>query len=131
MEETNMVKIPVKTTQLPIEIGEHTFHIDISEKGAEAFWKLVAGYAEKSSKITKKVEKEQIKPETAKRNAHEALEKVIDNLLGPGAFDKLFELSPDYMLISEYYMEICSAVSEEIGGRKQQYFEKMQHYLEG
>lgn len=131
MEETNMVKIPVKTTRLPIEIGEHTFHIDISEKGAEAFWKLVAGYAEKSSKITKKFEKEQIKPETAKRNAYEALEKVVDDLLGPGAFDKLFELSPDYMLISEYYMEICSAVSEELGGRKLKYFEKMQHYLEG
>ncbi|MFZ4844543.1 hypothetical protein ACOYX7_02780 [Enterococcus casseliflavus] len=126
-----MVKIQVKTTQLPIEIGEHTFYIDTSEKGAEAFWKLVAGYAEKSSKITKKLKKKQIKPETAKRNAHEALEKVIDDLLGPGAFDKLFELSPEYIFISEYYMEICSAVGEALGGRKKQYFEKMQHYLEG
>ncbi|WP_461198555.1 hypothetical protein [Enterococcus sp. N249-2] len=126
-----MVKIQVKTTQLPIEIGEHIFYIDTSEKGAEAFWELVAGYAEKSSKITKKLEKEQLKAETADRKAQEELEKVIENLLGPGAFDKLFELSPDYTLISEYYMEICSAVGKEIGGRKKQFFDKMQRYLAG
>ncbi|MFR0815596.1 MAG: hypothetical protein ACLSIL_14690 [Enterococcus casseliflavus] len=48
-----MVKIPVKTTQMPIEIGEHTFHIDTSEKGAESFWKLVAGYAENPLKSRK------------------------------------------------------------------------------
>ncbi|MEC5338551.1 hypothetical protein NGC82_04420 [Enterococcus casseliflavus] len=126
-----MVKIQVKLTQLPIEIGEHTFYVDTSEKGAEAFWKLVSGYASKSSKITEKLEKGLIKPETADKKAREALEKVIDDLLGPGAFEKLYELSPEYIFISEYYMEICSAVGEELGGRKKQLFEKMQHYLEG
>lgn len=126
-----MVKIQVKRTQLPIEIGEHTFYIDTSEKGAEAFWKLVTDYATKSAKITEKAEKEMIKPETADRQAREALEKVINDLLGPSAFEKLYELSPDYTFISEYYMEICSAVGEELGGRKKQFFEKMQHYLEG
>ncbi|MBE6173676.1 MAG: hypothetical protein E7153_12685 [Enterococcus faecium] len=131
MEETNMVKIQVKKTQLPIEIGEHTFYIDTSEKGAEAFWKLVSNYATKSAKITEKLEKEMIKPETADRKAHEELEKVMDQLLGDGAFNKLFKLSPDYTLISEYYMEICSAVGEELGGRKKQFFDKMQRYLEG
>lgn len=126
-----MVKIQVKRTQLPIEIGEHTFYIDTSEKGAEAFWKLVTDYATKSAKITEKAEKEMIKPETADRQAREALEKVINDLLGPSAFEKLYELSPDYTFISEYYMEICSAVGEELGGRKKKFFEKMQHYLEG
>ena len=35
-----MVKILVKTTQLPIEIGEHTFYIDTSEKGAEVSFRV-------------------------------------------------------------------------------------------
>ncbi|WP_301357415.1 hypothetical protein, partial [Enterococcus spodopteracolus] len=107
------------------------FYIDTSEKGAEAFWKLVSNYATKSAKITEKLKKEMIKPETADRKAHEELEKVMDQLLGDGAFNKLFKLSPDYTLISEYYMEICSAVGEELGGRKKQFFDKMQRYLEG
>ncbi|AUJ85472.1 hypothetical protein CXM95_08445 [Enterococcus sp. CR-Ec1] len=131
MEATTMVKIQVKLTQLPIEIGEHTFYVDTSEKGAEAFWKLVSGYASKSAKITEKVEKETITPERADKQAKKELERVIDQLLGDGAFEKLYELSPEYIFISEYYMEICSAVGEELGGRKKQYFEKMQHYLEG
>ncbi|MEB6179694.1 hypothetical protein ACFC9R_07430 [Enterococcus casseliflavus] len=126
-----MVKIQVKLTQLPIEIGEHTFYVDTSEKGAEAFWKLVSGYASKSAKITEKVEKETITPERADKQAKKELERVIDQLLGDGAFEKLYELSPEYIFISEYYMEICSAVAEELGGRKKQLFEKMQHYLEG
>lgn len=126
-----MVKIQVKLTQLPIEIGEYTFYVDTSEKGAEAFWKLVSGYASKSAKITEKVEKETITPESADKQAKKELERVIDQLLGDGAFEKLYELSPEYIFISEYYMEICSAVGEELGGRKKQYFEKMQHYLEG
>ncbi|MBK0038328.1 hypothetical protein IAE44_12420 [Enterococcus sp. S52] len=131
MEATTMVKIQVKLTQLPIEIGEHTFYVDTSEKGAEAFWKLVSGYASNSAKITEKIEKETITPERADKQAQKELEKVINQLLGDGAFEKLYELSPDYTFISEYYMEICSAVGEELGGRKKQYFEKMQHYLEG
>ncbi|MBV6372886.1 hypothetical protein HIU98_17790 [Enterococcus casseliflavus] len=131
MEATTMVKIQVKLTQLPIEIGEHTFYVDTSEKGAEAFWKLVSGYASKSAKITEKVEKETITPERADKQAKKELERVIDQLLGDGAFEKLYELSPEYIFISEYYMEICSAVAEELGGRKKQLFEKMQHYLEG
>lgn len=70
-----MVKIPVKTTQLPIEIGEHTFYVDTSEKGAEAFWKLVSGYASKSAKITEKVEKETITPERADKQAKKSLKE--------------------------------------------------------
>ncbi|MFR0816552.1 MAG: hypothetical protein ACLSIL_19970 [Enterococcus casseliflavus] len=70
-----MVKIPVKTTQMPIEIGEHTFHIDTSEKGAESFWKLVAGYAEKSSKITKKVGKRTDKTRNSKKKCTRSIRK--------------------------------------------------------
>lgn len=123
-----MLIIPVKKTDLPIQIGEHKFFIDTSEKGADKFYKLVEEYSEKSHKIIEKYEKGLIKPETADKQSKKEIERVIDKLLGAGAFDKLFELSPDYAFISEYYIEICHAVSQEIKLRKYKTVKKMIEY---
>lgn len=126
-----MVKIPVKTTQLPIEIGEHTFFIDTSEKGQDAFLKLVSDHAKRTAKISEKLRNGLIKQDTADKNCNKELEKTLDRLLGDGAYDKLYALSPYNYFIAEYYTEICIAVSEEIGSRDTRIFEKINRYIEG
>lgn len=130
-----MVKIAVKSTKLPIEIGEHTFHVDVTEEGKDRFFKIIEGYAAKTTKSIDKFQKGTIKAETSDKQCQKALEEVLDELLGAGAFKKLFALTPDHNLISEYYVEICGAISEEFNNRGYQSLENLQRrfdaYLKG
>lgn len=128
-----MVKIQVRETTLPIEIGEHHFSIDVSKTGIVSFKEAVRRYAEKTQAISLKIENNKLKYETGEKQIEKALEQVINELLGEGAFKKLFELSPNYKLISEYYVSICAVVTDELAQQGtrygKEYEEKLKLYL--
>lgn len=115
------IKIQTKTTQIPIELGDLTLHFDMSDKGIEKLFKA----GETFEKEIAKIEKDDVD------SLKEMLKKVYDLFLGKGSFEKVYEVSPSIVILTNYFWQIHEGLIEEIEKRSgQTKTQKVEKYLQ-
>ena len=127
-----MVKINVKSTQIPIEIGELKVTIDATAEWEAKYTKLKETFDKKRETISKKTEDGSLKTETADKQYFQLVEKSIDSILGEGVYQHLLSISPNPRIIAGYYLTITEALDAElIMMTLGPYAEKIDRYLKG
>jgi len=120
------IKIEIQSTIIPVEIGGVTYEVDMSDDATKVHEEALASMADLGEKIDK------LEVDGKKEEANEAgvqiLKTSYDDLLGEGAFDAIYKLSPSIILMMDYFLQITLGVSEEM--TKRQLAEKKLKYLQ-
>mgnify|MGYP001175449105 FL=1 len=116
------IKIQTKTTQIPIEFDDKlTLYFDMSDENIEKLFKAQETFEKEVSKINNE-DIESLK---------EMLRKAYTLFLGEEAFDKLYELSPSVVILTNYFWSIVEGLQEEIEKRAgQTKMQKVEKYLQ-
>lgn len=114
------IKIQTKTPTIPIEIGDLTLEFDMTDENID---RLIKGQQE-TQKELKDIKTDDVD------SMKEVMKKAIDFILGDGAFEKIYNISPSVIIVADYYWSIIEGLQEEItkkAGNTQQ--DKVQKYL--
>jgi|SRR5690625_1534471 len=116
------IKIQTKTTQIPIEFGDElTLYFDMSDDNIQKLFKAQETFEQEISKI----DNEDID------GLKEMLRKAYTLMLGYDAFDRLYELSPSVVILTNYFWDIAKGLVDEIEKRAgQTQMQKVEKYLQ-
>jgi|SRR5690625_580738 len=116
------IKIQTKTTQIPIEFGDElTLYFDMSDENIQRLFKAQETFEQEVSKINN----DDID------GLKEMLRKAYTLFLGEEAFDKLYEISPSVVILTNYFWSIVEGLHEEIEKRAgQTKMQKVEKYLQ-
>lgn len=121
------VKINLENKSLiPVEFGELSFSVDVSDRGKEHLISLVDKYSKETDGVDLEVT-DQESYMKAVEVMKSVLEKVYDDLFGVGSFKKIYDKYPDVILLSGSFVEVCEGVITEYDKRTGK--EKMDKYL--
>ena len=102
------IKIQTKTTQIPIEFDDKlTLYFDMSDDNIDRLFKAQKTFEKEISEI----DNDDID------GLKEMLRKAYTLFLGEEAFDKLYELSPSVVILTNYFWSIVEGLQEEIEKR--------------
>lgn len=115
------IKIQTQDTQIPIEIGDVTLYFDMSDDNIDNLFKTQETFEKEIAQI----DNEDIE------SLKEMLRKTYDLILGEGAFDKVYELSPSVVILTRYFWAIFEGIVEEVEKRAgQSKMQKVEKYLQ-
>src|SRR5690625_3449275 len=116
------IKIQTKTTQIPIEFGDElTLYFDMSDENIQKLFKAQETFEQEISEIDND-DIDELKG---------MLRKAYTLMLGDDAFDKLYELSPSVVILTNYFWEIAKGLVDEIEKRAgQTQMQKVEKYLQ-
>ena len=116
------IKIQTKTTQIPIEFDDKlTLYFDMSDDNIDRLFKAQKTFEKEISEI----DNDDID------GLKEMLRKAYTLFLGEEAFDKLYELSPSVVILTNYFWSIVEGLQEEIEKRAgQTQMQKVEKYLQ-
>lgn len=101
------IKIQTKTHVIPIEVGDIKLNFDMSDENLNKLFDSEHEIMNTLSEVDKNDFEAQKK----------AIKKIIDEMLGEGSFDKLYDLTPSVFIVVEYFMQIAQGLKEEINKR--------------
>ena len=103
------IKIQTKKPEIPVEIGELKFTFDVSDESIQNF-------REEALRIQKEFNDigPDIDDEKALEQAKVVLKKGFYMMLGEGAFEKIYELSPSVMICAQYFAQIVQGIEDEL-----------------
>ena len=104
------IKINVEPTMIPVEIGDLTFQIDISDKQYEAFFKAFNLFLEEMRHLGAEEEEDLAL-------IKEKQEKLYNTLLGEGAFEAIYERVPSVIHMIGILKQMVDHLDEEIAQR--------------
>src|SRR5699024_4440805 len=115
------IKIQTQETQIPIEIGDVTLYFDMSDDNIDNLFKAQETFEKEIAQI----DNDDIE------GLKEMLRKTYDLILGEGAFDKVYELSPSVVILIRYFWAIFEGIVEEVEKRaRQSKMQKVEKYLQ-
>lgn len=103
------IKIQTKKAGIPVYIGDLEFTFDFSD---EEILKL-RDEALKVQQAFHSISPEE-DDEKALKQGKDALKQGFDFLLGEGAFEKIYELSPSVMICFQYFVQLVEGLEEEL-----------------
>jgi len=103
------IKIQTKKPEIPVEIGELKFTFDVSDESIQSF-------REEALRIQKEFHEigHDVDDEKALEQAKAVLKKGFDMMLGEGAFEKIYKLSPSVMICAQYFAQIVQGIEVEL-----------------
>lgn len=103
------IKIQTQKTEIPIELGELKFAFDVSDESVKQF-------RESAVKLQKELESLQVDDEDEKvvAEAKDVLNRGFTIMLGEGAFEKIYNLSPSVVIVMSYFAQISEGITEEL-----------------
>lgn len=103
------IKIQTKKTEIPIEIGELKFAFDVSDESIQNF-------REEALRIQKEFHEigPDVDDEKALEQAKAVLKKGFDMMLGEGAFEKIYKLSPSVVICAQYFSQLVQGIEVEL-----------------
>jgi len=107
------IRIQTERPEIPIEIGELRFSFDLSDESIKRFREDAKQVVEELQSISLADEKD----ETVFERATEILRRGYDVMLGEGAFDKIYKLSPSLIVLMDYFRQIAEGIERELKGR--------------
>ena len=108
--KTMALKLTLKKSIFPIEIGEFKFEVDLSDDKTEAFEEKVTTFL---TGITQLVETPDNQSEFS-----ELLQNVFDGILGNGAYDQLYNYAKRDDILAELLEELVLALVAKLPGRQ-------------
>lgn len=103
------IKIQTQKAEIPVELGDLTFAFDVSDESVKQF-------RENAVKLQKELESLQVNEEDDKviAEAKDILNRGFTIMLGEGAFEKIYKLSPSVVIVMSYFTQIAEGIAEEL-----------------
>lgn len=102
------IKIQTKKPEIPIEIGDLRFVFDVSDKSIKQFRNNALEVQKEFHSIT--IEDD----EKAIEQAKAVLKRGFEMILGDGAFEKIYDLSPSVMIAMQYFVQLAEGIEQEL-----------------
>jgi len=103
------IRIEEQKLEIPVEIGELKFSFKVTDEAVLGFRKNALEVAEKLNSIERKGGEEE-----ALKAAQDALRHGFDAILGEGAYNKLYEMTPSVVLLMRYFEQLVAGLSDEL-----------------
>lgn len=114
------IKIQTEKPVIPIEIGDLNFEFEVTDENIRRFYDSYDEVKKELEKVTG----------DDFESTKQVIAKAFDYILGEGAFNKIYEVSPSLIIITKYFWSIVEGLEEELvkkaGNSAQQ---KAQKYL--
>lgn len=107
-----MIKINVEKTAIPIEIGDLMFEFDITDKAIDKFRENALSVEQDLMSL----DADQYDNKDLGQ-VKEVLRKGYDTLLGVGAFDQVYKLSPSVSVMMNYFIQITDGIQQQMSER--------------
>jgi len=105
------IRIEEKKAEIPVEIGELKFSFKVTDDA-------VLDFRKNSLAVMEELKGLQIKPdeedETIMEKVKEILRKGFDTILGEGAFEKIYDMTPSVFLLMRYFEQLAAGLAEEL-----------------
>lgn len=105
------IRIEEQKPEIPVEIGELKFSFKVTDEA-------VLGFRKNGLAIADELKNLQIKPdeedETALEKVKEVLRKGFDTILGEGAFEKIYGMTPSVFLLMRYFEQLATGLADEL-----------------
>lgn len=103
------IRIEEQKPEIPVEIGELKFSFKVTDEAVLGFRKNALEVAEKLNSIELKGGEEE-----ALKAAQDALRHGFDAILGEGAYNKIYEMTPSVVLLMRYFEQLAAGLSDEL-----------------
>lgn len=103
------IKIEERKPEIPVEIGPLKFSFKVTDESILEFRK-------NGLQIQKELETLQIDEgnEDDIEVVKDILKRGFDLMLGEGAFEKIYELTPSVVLLMDYFAQLSSGIADEL-----------------
>src|SRR5690606_32427107 len=109
------IRIEEKKAEIPVEIGELKFSFKVTDDA-------VLDFRKNSLAVMEELKGFQIKPdgepdeedETIMEKVKEILRKGFDTILGEGAFEKIYDMTPSVFLLMRYFEQLATGLADEL-----------------
>jgi len=101
------IKIEKKQTEIPIEIGDLKFAFDVTDES-------IKNFRENAIKIQMELEGLENKEDENLELSKDILRKGFDLMLGEGAFEKIYQMTPSIPYLLNYFIQLVDGLTEEI-----------------
>ena len=120
------IKIQTEKTEIPVEIGNLKFSFDVSDESIKKFRREALEVQKEFHSIS--VSKND---DEALEQAKGALKRGFDFMLGEGAFEKIYDLSPSVIACMNYFVQLQEGIEQELKerGYPQNKIEKAKKYI--
>lgn len=117
------IKIQTQKTGIPVVIGELEFTFETSDQSVKNFRQNAIDIQKELNEI--KIDDEENWLETSK----DVLRRGYDLLLGDGAFEKVYEVTPSVMVTMQYLTQIVEGLTNELNALGYNNADKVKKYL--
>jgi len=104
------IKLNLKTTLIPVEIGEFKFEINMTDEKEKAFQVKLNEFLKQAEQLNETNLEDEEK-------LHTMITQMYDELLGAGAFDQLYAHTPNVGILLGVFMELVTEFSKEVRSR--------------
>jgi len=108
------IKIDIKKTIIPVEFGDLVFEFDLGDKNMKDVEKKAKEMEEKAKKYEDLSDEEN---EVAETEAQTFIKESFDYLLGDGAFEKIYEQTPNISFLADYFLQLVEGIGNEVSNR--------------
>lgn len=102
------IKIQTNRTAIPVELGELRFEFDVSDESVNKFRKNASKIQQELANIDPENDEKAIDA------SKDILRRGFDLILGEGAFDKVYNLTPSVLILTKYLIEIAEGIDKEL-----------------
>ena len=103
------IRIEEQKPEIPVEIGKLKFSFKVTDEAVLEFRKNALEVAKKLNSIELKEGEEE-----ALKATQDALRHGFDAILGEGAYNKLYEMTPSVVLLMRYFEQLAAGLSDEL-----------------
>lgn len=120
------IKIQTEKPEIPVEIGYLKFSFDLSDESIKKFRKEALEVQKEFHSITVSEDDEE-----ALEQAKSVLKRGFELILGEGAFEKIYDMSPSVMTCMNYFVQLEEGIEQELKERgiSQDQVEKAKKYI--
>jgi len=103
------IVIQEKKPEIPVEIGKLKFKFLVTDESVKDF--RIKRTHTKQELETMKIDEDD---ERAIEQIKEVLQKGFDLMLGKGAFEQIYEMTPSVMYLTGYFVQLSNGLHEEL-----------------
>ena len=104
------LKLELKSTMIPIEIGDFKFEVDMTDSKRKEIEKKLLSFTTEVAKLDEENLEDEVK-------LKELLQVIYDELLGLGAFKKLYAHTESLEILSNVLTHIIIGIKQSLGAR--------------
>lgn len=104
------IKLNLNTTIIPVEIGDFNFEINMTDEKEKALQAKLNEFLKQAEKLNENNLEDEEK-------IHTMIAKMYDELLGSGAFEKLYAHTPNTGILLGVFMQLVTEFTKEARAR--------------